>query len=235
MGAYNTHHSGKKKRTTWLTPLPLIEKVGSFDLDPATPIHMPWLTAKRRYTIIDNGLKCRWFGRVWLNPPYTGITAWMKRMALHDNGIALTFARTDTVWFQQWVFEHATSVLYMRKRIVFCDAFGVPAKWNGGAPSVMIAYGEQNAEAIEESGIEGKHVPINYTPCIVVGVSPSWFSVVSIAVRHFGDSDLKPVYDMVERMAEEKVMGNYNWKAKVRQQVQRIRKNGTFNISQTLT
>jgi len=72
---------------------------------------------------------------------------------------------------------------------------------------------------------QGRHVQLTYTPIIIVGISPKWISVVSIAVKQFGDDELKPVYDMVERIAPDKVAKNQHWKAKVRQQIQLIRKN----------
>jgi hypothetical protein len=54
----------------WLTPPGLIRGLGEFDLDPCSPIKRPWNTAKHHYSIDDNGLQKKWFGRVWLNPPY---------------------------------------------------------------------------------------------------------------------------------------------------------------------
>ena len=37
----------------WLTPPEIIHALGTFDLDPATPLVMPWLTATNRFTIAD--------------------------------------------------------------------------------------------------------------------------------------------------------------------------------------
>jgi uncharacterized protein YfkK (UPF0435 family) len=47
---------------------------------------------------------------------------------------------------------------------------------------------------------------------------------VKIVVDRCGDDELKPVYEMVERMALDKTIKNQHWKAKVRQQIQEIRK-----------
>jgi len=54
----------------WLTPPELIKSLGEFDLDPCSPSKRPWNTAKKHYTIQDNGLLQQWEGRVWCNPPY---------------------------------------------------------------------------------------------------------------------------------------------------------------------
>lgn len=63
-----------------------------------------------------------------------------------------------------------------------------------------------------------------FTPIIVIGISPSWFSVVKIVVKNCGTEDMKSIYEMIEAVASDKVLKNTNWKAKVRQQVQRVRK-----------
>lgn len=54
----------------WLTPPAIIDALGPFDLDPASPIERPWPTAARHYTIEDDGLAQPWAGMVWCNPPY---------------------------------------------------------------------------------------------------------------------------------------------------------------------
>src|SRR5262245_18377776 len=73
----------------WLTPPEIIKALGEFDLDRCAPL--------------DDGLKKPWIGRLRCNPPYGGFTPkWMRRMADHGNGIALTFARTETKTFFPW-------------------------------------------------------------------------------------------------------------------------------------
>ena len=220
------HHSAIMRTDEWITPPEIITRLGEFDLDPCAPIRRPWDTAKKHYSITDDGLSQMWHGRVWLNPPYGPrvITGWMRRMAMHNNGIALVFARTETQFFQRYVFPVADSLLFIEGRIAFCNVAGFRAKASGGAPSVLISYGKGNSGILESSGIKGKHIPLCYTPIIVVGISPTWISVVHIAVRQFGDDELKPVYEMVERIAPDKVSKNQHWKAKVRQTIQIIRK-----------
>lgn len=207
----------------WLTPPEIINSLGKFDLDPCAPVQRPWPTAGHHYTTEDDGLKQDWFGRVWLNPPYDRrvIDMWMEKIATHGNGIALIFARTETTTFQNQVFGHASSIFFMKGRITFYKVTGERGESNGGAPSVLIAYGDRNSQAISDSGLEGTHLPVNTVPIVVVGVSPSWKAVVTIAVnRKGGEAEVKAVYDMIEQIAPDKVQGNMNWKAKVRQQLQ---------------
>lgn len=221
----NGHYSSAMKSDTYITPKWLIDALGTFDLDPCTPPVMPWQTAGKRYTKEDDGMIQPWFGRVWLNPPYgREAVIWNRKLSTHGNGTSLLLARTETAdWFEA-VWPTAHSILFLKGRIYFHDVTGKRLPANCGAAPVLVAYGENNTEALADSKIPGKLLPLNHTPVIVVGISPSWFSVVSIAIRNTGsDEDLKPIYDIIERMAPEKVIANRHWREKVRQQVQRYR------------
>jgi hypothetical protein len=141
----------------WLTPPEIVERLGTFDLDPCSPIIRPWNTARQHYTIEDNGLSKQWLGRVWCNPPYGNVsTHWVSRCAQHGNAIVLLFARTDTRLFQEHIFGRADGLLFIKGRIKFrnVQGFTVPSG-NGGAPSVLVAYGAANAQCLKECGIAG--------------------------------------------------------------------------------
>lgn len=219
------HQSARMLSDTWLTPPSIIHALGKFDLDPCTPAIMPWSTAAKRYTEAENGLIQHWEGRVWLNPPYGDQAVhWLNKLADHGNGIALTFARTETEMFFSQIWERCNGLLFLKGRLHFHHADGTRAKANAGAPSCLIAYGMDNSECLESCSIPGQYVPMNYTRFIVVGVSPSWFKVVSIAIRHHGDGDLSILYQTVERMAPDKVNANQHWREKIRQQLYVYRK-----------
>ena len=93
--------------------------------------------------------------RIWLNPPFgREAVKWLKRMADHGNGIALIFARTETKAFQEFCWRKADAMLFMAGRIKF-RLPGGGTSGTAGAPSVLIAYGKENAEALRRSGIAG--------------------------------------------------------------------------------
>lgn len=154
-----SHQSTRMKSEDWLTPPKIITALGPFDLDPCTPEKMPWKTAERRYTIKENGLWMPWHGRVWLNPPYGRETIkWVSKLSDHGNGIALVFARTETNLFFRFVWPEASALLFLKGRLHFYGIDGLKAKHNGGAPTVLIAYGSQNAKALEFCNIKGAFV-----------------------------------------------------------------------------
>lgn len=145
----------------WLTPPEIVKSLGEFDLDPCAPIVRPWPTAKEHFTIVDNGLRKIWTGRIWMNPPYGNETGrWMARMADHNNGIALIFARTETNTFFDYIWPKASAILFLKGRISFCHVSG---KRGGpaGAPSCLVAYGSSNVGSIVACGLVGKLVFLN--------------------------------------------------------------------------
>lgn len=151
----------------WLTPVDILAGLGKFDLDPcAAPSPRPWPTAERHIELPEDGLAAAWEGRVWCNPPFGKHTAkWIDRMAAHNNGIALVFARTETRMFVEWVWRYASAVFFLAGRPSFYRPDGSKAPGNSGGPICLIAYGEANAQAILQSGLQGTMVR-------VAGVNP---------------------------------------------------------------
>jgi len=166
----NFNHTVTDKSTnTWLTPPKILQALGEFDLDPCTPLIMPWQTAKHRYTEQDNGLILPWFGRVWMNPPYGNeLEHWLKKMTEHLNGIGFVFARTETKAFQNYVFPYVDSMLFLKGRTRFYKPDGTLGG-SATAPSILLGYGDENVDCLEHCGIEGKHILVNYKRIIAVG------------------------------------------------------------------
>jgi len=150
----------KTGKEEWLTPPYIVEALGEFDLDPCAPINRPFETAKNYFTIIDDGLSKEWHGRVWLNPPYGNKTeVWLRRLSRHKNGIALTFARTETKMFFRYIWNLAVAIFFFEGRIKFYHTTGEQGD-SSGAPSCLIAYDEFNATKLLEATkiIRGKYI-----------------------------------------------------------------------------
>jgi len=220
-----SHQSARMSKDEWLTPPEIIKSLGEFDLDPCAPVNRPWPTAKEHYAVTDNGLLLPWDGRVWCNPPYgQEAIKWMRKLAEHGNGTALIFARTETKMFFETVWSEAESILFLKGRLHFHHVDGTKAKANAGAPSVLIAYDEMNAEMLEESGIEGKHIYLKGGNVFIIGMatdSKSWRIVVGEAVEELGGTaTVSEIYDKVMSLAPKKVKNNQHYRAKVRQMLQ---------------
>jgi hypothetical protein len=113
----------------WHTPPMYIEAarkvLGEIDLDPASnPQANQYVKAKEILTINEDGLKWRWRGRVWLNPPYGGKQKLFVAKAIADykSGevesaiIVVNAHATDTKWFYKvWEFP----VCFTHHRVPF--------------------------------------------------------------------------------------------------------------------
>lgn len=146
-------HTRKVGVTTdsWITPKWLIDRLGPFDMDPCACNPQPWPTATRMITEAQDGLLCIWSGFVWCNPPYgSALGVWLNRLALHGNGIALVFARTETKAFFDSVWPFASRLLFLRGRLTFYRPTGErsPEGHNSGGPSVLIGYGQEAASRL---------------------------------------------------------------------------------------
>lgn len=139
----------------WLTPPEILAALGEFDMDPCASQFQPWRTARQQFTIEDDGLARPWLGRVWCNPPYgPHAEKFLRRMAEHRDGVAFIFARTETKAFQQWCWKSADAMLFLAGRVRF-RLPGGGQSGPAGAPSVLIAYGDNNVRALERCGIPG--------------------------------------------------------------------------------
>lgn len=179
-----THESTCSKSIEWYTPRWIFDALNTnFNLDPCSPGSevVPWIPADNHLTFADNGLIAPWEGNVWLNPPYGAQTPdWLEHLSATGQGIALVFARTDTQWFQVYV-PKSDAVCFINGRISFVpnnkaklyaekrfdpnryyvtNAEGKRKKKSPGAPSMLVAYGEENAKALFKCGL-GLTLPVS--------------------------------------------------------------------------
>lgn len=112
----------------WYTPPWLIERVhalfGAIDTDPATcAAAQAVVQAQTWYTETENGLLQPWYGRLWLNPPYSGPTKWTDKALAHytagdvTDALILTNSYTETGWWQRLAAQGA--MLFFAGRMNF--------------------------------------------------------------------------------------------------------------------
>lgn len=212
----------------WITPPEIIASLGgweSFDLDPATPDVMPFLTALRRYTLRDDGLFLPWFGRVWLNPPYSqpDVSRFLARLAQHGRGTALLFVRSDTDAWQDSVLGAASGIYYLRRKVKFFRPDGTRAKHGHFAPSALAAYGPKDLDRLAALPEEKGRLWIGRLPraVLVAALDLSWRELVMTELRRrSGPVSLGDLYRAIA--THPRARRNPHWQAKVRQQVQRV-------------
>jgi site-specific DNA-methyltransferase (adenine-specific) len=112
----------------WATPQNLYDKLHKefkFTLDPCA--NGKNAKCPRYYTKKDDGLSRSWKDeKVWINPPYSSVGAWMAKAAeeAKSNGatsVLLVPARTDTKWWHSHVMK-ADEVRLVQGRLKFGKA-----------------------------------------------------------------------------------------------------------------
>lgn len=135
------HVSHATGESEWNTPTDIIEAarrtMGSIDCDPATnEMANKIIKAKIIYTIESDGLKQKWSGNIWMNPPYSQplVTKFAKMISLKyesreiNQACVLVNNATETDWFQKMA-RLSIVACFLFGRVKFTDLDGKP-----GAP-----------------------------------------------------------------------------------------------------
>jgi hypothetical protein len=157
----NDFNLNTKNKEEWYTPPFITDSLGPFDLDVCNNVDSPFVIANANFYKEDgDGLSKHWFGRVWCNPPYGRKTfEWLNKLAEHGNGIALIFARTETIGFHKQIWNKANAIFFFKGRLKFYHKSGIQGDV-ANAPSCLIAYGIDNVVSLEVCGLPGKLVKL---------------------------------------------------------------------------
>ena len=107
---------------TWCTPRELAEVLGQFDLDPASNARSH-VRAWRSFALErgEDGLVGEWDrdDAVWINPPYSDVAPWVRRVAEHPGPWAMLVKLDPTT--RWWAAAMATGCSWapFRRRLAF--------------------------------------------------------------------------------------------------------------------
>jgi phage N-6-adenine-methyltransferase len=147
----------------WYTPQEYLSAprkvLGDFDLDPASNAEaQEYVKAKQFFSKDNDGLKQKWHGRVWLNPPYAQplISRFVEKLVREfgsgnvSEAIMLTNDCTDTEWFHLAA-RACRAICFTRGRIKFWK----PDRQEAAAPTqgqAFFYFGKQEEKFKEEFG-----------------------------------------------------------------------------------
>lgn len=154
------HVANNSGNNEWYTPSLFIECaracMGSIDTDPASSeVANQTVKANVFYTEQEDGLRHRWAGNVWMNPPYASPLIGQFADAITTKYIAGEIAQacilvnnaTETAWFQTML-RSSSGVCFVKSRIKFLDPSGAPS----GAPlqGQCVLYMGPNVQSFAE-------------------------------------------------------------------------------------
>lgn len=96
------------------------------------------------FTIRENALNQQWTEDFFMNPPYSKVKQFIKyayeQHQTHNvNGLILTYAKTDTKWFHQYI-QGKAEIHFIEGRIRFMDYYGRPTPHPAPYPSIFVIY-----------------------------------------------------------------------------------------------
>lgn len=152
------HVVNNSKDDEWYTPSQYIEAarevMGTIDLDPASnDFANETVRATTYYTEETDGLAQKWFGNIWMNPPYSTalLSRFAEKLAEEDftQAIILVNNATETGWFETMI-SKASAIVFHKGRIRFVKRDGAH-----GAPlqgQAFIYYGDNVEQFINVFG-----------------------------------------------------------------------------------
>ena len=135
------------------TPKWIFDALGvTFDLDVAgTNNKFAVVPTLNKFTIEDDALTREWYGLIWMNPPYSGVTPWVEKWLDHANGFCLVPLASNGKWVNK-LWESDAVLTYLPANMAFIggqDGTEVKHRWR----CALWGIGKDAEQILEESGI----------------------------------------------------------------------------------
>ena len=133
------------------TPKWIFDQLGlHFDLDVASSnsplVQVP---ATQKYTLEDDALSKPWFGRVWMNPPFSKVGPWIDKWLNHNNGLCLVPLGSNGKWVNN-LWNSDAACHYLPPNLAFVGGSGLVVKMR--FRTAIFALGNDNVLALRRLG-----------------------------------------------------------------------------------
>ena len=144
--AHKRNHELEKSDEHY-TPKKVFELLNlTFDLDVCAPLGgVKWIPAKRSFHLEENGLNQEWYGKVWMNPPFSKPAPWVDKFIQNNNGIALCVV-SKSIWFNK-LWNAADAIVPFPRNWKFERPDG--SNKTISFQSFLFALGKECAEALQ--------------------------------------------------------------------------------------
>ena len=147
------------ERYTPVWVLDLVEAFfGGIDLDPASDPQRR-VPARKHYTKVDDGLSQGWSGKVFLNPPFSKTSAWIKHLCIYCHSGAITeaivlvpvmaLANKSSILLME---RTATCFTLVRKQLSFLDGDYREMGAISVFPFAMVYVGNRTDQFLDATG-----------------------------------------------------------------------------------
>ena len=143
-------HENIGQSDEWYTPKYIFDALDCyFDLDVASPKYRVFSHVPALEFFSENSLSEKWFGFVWMNPPFghqKEKIKWLNKFINHNNGIALLPDRTSAPWWQQSA-KQMDAILFVNGKIKFIRPDGSIGEQPGNG-TTLFAKGSKAVNAL---------------------------------------------------------------------------------------
>ena len=106
-------------------------------------------------TEAEDGLRQEWYGRVFMNPPFSNTVPWLIKHSQHGSGISLVPATVESRTWRAHVWPKARGILLLHGRTRFCNLDGSSTTGRPLRSIALIAWDAESALTLSGCQLAG--------------------------------------------------------------------------------